>query len=94
MILKETILASAVRLARLRSIGAVTRRKVAKSAGCAVGTINYHFESMAALRGAVVAEAIQAEDVEILTHLVGDSRIMGRLSPALKERVAAHIAGK
>jgi AcrR family transcriptional regulator len=92
--LKETILASAIRLARIRSIEAVTRRKVAKSAGCGVGTINYHFESIAVLRGAVVTHAIQTEDVEILTHLVGDSRIMGRLTPALKERIAARIAGK
>lgn len=92
--LKETILASAVRLARIRSIGAVTRRKVAKSAGCGVGTVNYHFESMAVLRGAVVSHAIETEDVEILTHLVGDSRVMGRLTPALRGRVAAHIAGK
>lgn len=92
--LKEPILAAAITIARKRGMGALTRKTVAKIAKSATGTVNYHFISMAALRGAVVAHAIQTQDVEILVRCVGDSRIMEKLTPALRSRVAAHIAGK
>lgn len=91
--LKNTILQAAVKLAPRRGLYAMTRRDVAKAAGCGNGTINYHFESMESLREAVMSHAIENECLPLLALYVMVPKISRRLSPALKERVAAHIAG-
>jgi AcrR family transcriptional regulator len=91
--LREPILAAAISIARKRGVSALTRKAIAKVAKSATGTINYHYDSMGALRGAVVAYAIQTSDVEILARCVGDSRIMEKLSRTQRALVAAYIAG-
>lgn len=91
--LKDTIFSSAVKVARKRGVFQFTRREVAKTAETGTGTINYHYGSIGLLRDAVIAHAITTEDVELLARSFGDPRLSRRLSPALKERVAAHIAG-
>ena len=93
--IKQTILLAAVRLARTQGLRGLTRLKVAEAAECGNGTVNYHFESMDALRGAVINHAIEHEIIEVLVQARAerDPRL-GRLSPALKERVANHITGR
>lgn len=93
--LDSKILIAAVRLARAQGLRRFTRREVATAAACGVGTINYHFESMESLRGAVIEHAIDTEIIEILVQARAerDPRL-GRLSAALKERVANHITGR
>lgn len=94
--LKNDILACAVRLAKAEGLRAITRRTIAKAAGCAVGTVNYHFEAMDLLRVAVIDYAIEHEVIEVLAQARAERhpRLVGRLTPALKERVAQHIAGR
>lgn len=96
MILKDTILHQAVGIARNLGIRAITREKVAEASACAVGTINYHFATVDALRDAVVDYALDNEVIEVIAQARAERhpRLKGRLTPALKERVAAHIAGK
>ena len=96
MILKETILREAVNLAKKHGLRAITRLNVANAAGCAVGTVNYHFEAMDLLRLAIIDYAVANEVIEVLAQARAERhpRLNGRLTPALKERVAAHIAGK
>lgn len=94
MILKDTILKEAVRVARQRGLAGLTRRLVANGAQCAVGTVNYHFESMADLCAEVIAHAVQAEDIQLLARNIGDPKVTAKLSPELKARVAKYIAGK
>lgn len=93
--LKQTILQAALKLARTQGLRALKRREIAKAAECGNGTINYHFESMEELRGAVIEYAIEVECIEVLVQARAerDPRL-GRLSPALKERVANHITGR
>lgn len=92
--LKNTILQAAVRLAHKRSAYTLMRREIAHEAGAATGTVNYHWESVGNLRVAVIEHAIDNEVLGVLARVFGDPRVTRRLSPALKERVAAHIAGK
>ena len=96
MILKETILHEAVGIARNLGLRAITRQTVARASACAVGTVNYHYETMDALRDAVVDYAVQNEVIEVLAQARAERhpRLKGRLTPALKGRVADHIAGK
>jgi AcrR family transcriptional regulator len=94
MILKDTILKEAVRVARQRGLAGLTRRLVANGAACAVGTVNYHFESMADLCAEVILHAVQAEDIPFLARNIGDPKVTAKLSPELKARVAKYIAGK
>lgn len=93
--LKQTILLAAVRLARTQGLLKLKRQDIARAAECGNGTINYHFESMEALRGAVIDYAVEHEVIEVLVQARAerDPRL-GRLSPALKERVANHITGR
>lgn len=92
---KATILKEASRLARSHGLSRFTRRNVADAVGCSTGLINWHFNTMDALRGAVIEHAIEHEVIEILVQARAerDPRL-GRLSPALKERVANHITGR
>jgi DNA-binding transcriptional regulator YbjK len=94
--LKQTILLAAVRLARTQGLLKLKRRDVLpRPPSCGNGTVNYHFESMEALRGAIIAHAVENEVIEVLVQARAerDPRL-GRMSPALKERVANHIAGR
>ena len=92
--LKQNILEAASAIVRRYGLENLTRVDVAGLVGCGAGTINYHFKTMSKLRSAIISHAITGEDGLVLAHFAGDPRIMGRLTPALKERVAAHIAGK
>ncbi len=96
MKLKDTILCTAATIARSRGFRALTRQVVADASACAVGTINYHFATMDALRDAVVDYAVANEVIEILAQARADRhpRLRGKMTLALKERVAEHIAGK
>lgn len=94
--LKDQILSAAVAIARRQGLRGVTRRDVAKAAGAATGTISYHFVDMAGLIDAVVAYAVDNEIIEVLVQARAERHpgLHGRLTPALKERVANHITGK
>lgn len=96
MILKDIILREAVHLAKGLGLHGITRERVAQASACAVGTINYHFATVDALRDAVVDYALDNEVIEIIAQARVEKhpRLKGRLTSALKERVAAHIAGK
>lgn len=96
MILKDKILHQAVAIARNLGLRAITRELVAEAATCAAGTINYHFATVDALRDAVIDYAVDNEVIEVIAQARAERhpRLKGRLTPALKERVAAHIAGK
>lgn len=95
MLLKQTILLAAVKLARTHGLRGLTRLGVAGAAGCGNGTVNYHFKSMDKLRDAVIEHAVDKEIIEVLVQARAerDPRL-GRLSPALKERVANYITGR
>jgi AcrR family transcriptional regulator len=93
--LKKPILLAAVRLASSQGLRGLKRREIAEAVGCAPGSVSWHFDSMEALRGAVIDYAVENEIIEVLVQARAerDPRL-GRLSPALKERVANRITGR
>lgn len=93
--LKQTILVAASRAARSHGLSKFTRRNVADAVGCSTGLVSWHFKTMNGLRGAVIEYAIENEVIEILVQARAerDPRL-GRMSAALKERVANHIVGR
>lgn len=96
MQLKERILGAAVALAKREGLRRFVKADIARAVWCGTGSINYHFSTMDKLRVAVIDHAIKHEIVEILAQARAERhpRLIGRLTPALKERVAQHIAGK
>lgn len=59
---KETILRAAILVARRSGLRKVHRSTVAKQAGTATGTINYHFATMDKLRAEVVRHAVMTDN--------------------------------
>lgn len=67
---KAAILSAAVSLARRRGLRKVTRLTVSEDAGIATGTVNYHFDTMAKLRDAVVAVAVEKKIMPIIAEAI------------------------
>jgi DNA-binding transcriptional regulator YbjK len=67
---KQTILNAGVELAKTRGYCNVFKRNIATTLGCAMGTVNYHWETMNALRRAIVMEALSTGCREIVAQAV------------------------
>lgn len=93
MKMKGTILASAVALARAGGLMRFTRAEVAADAGCSEANVSYHYGTVEKLRTAVVEFALANADVEVLAQAraLRHPALHGRMTAALKERVANHI---
>lgn len=93
---KQTILLAAVRLARTAGLRDLKRREVAKAANTGNGTVSYHFEDMDGLRRAVVEHAKETENLDVLSRAWAERSpfIVGRIGPALLERVRQHIVAR
>lgn len=92
MKLVERILVVAVRLARNGGLTTVTRAQIAEQADCSEANISYHYGCMEQMRHAIVEYALQHEVIEVLSQARAIRHpSLGRMSPALKERVANHI---
>lgn len=67
---KDTILAAAVKLARTRGYARVFKKNVSQVLGIGMGTVNYHWKTMAALRTAIVHNAINTGDKDVIMQAV------------------------
>lgn len=67
---KQTILNAGVELAKTRGYREVFKRNIAAVLGCGMGTVNYHWETMDALRKAIVIEAINTGCRQIVAQAV------------------------
>ena len=67
---KQQILTAGVTLAKARGYRGVFKRHLAEVLGCGMGTINYHFGTMDALRAEIVREAIRVGDSQIVQQAV------------------------
>jgi len=63
---KQTILEAALALAATRGYENVFKRNIAVVLGCGMGTVNYHWGTMDALRTAVVHEAIRTGNKQVV----------------------------
>lgn len=88
-----TILNAAVALTGKDGLASLTRARVARRARVSVGLVNYHFTTMRELRRRVIEHAVHCELVPVLAKIYADSpdEINGRMYPALREKIAAHI---
>lgn len=67
---KQTILTAAVELAKTCGYRDVFKRNVATVLGCGMGTVNYHWGTMDALRKAIVIEALGTGCRQIVAQAV------------------------
>lgn len=67
---KQTILNAAIDLAATRGYRGVLKRNIAVVLGCGMGTVNYHWETMDALRRAVVLEALATGKRQIVMQAI------------------------
>lgn len=67
---KQTILNAGVELAKTRGYREVFKRNIATVLGCGMGTVNYHWETMDALRKAIVIEALNTGCRQIVAQAV------------------------
>lgn len=68
---KHTILAAGIELAKTRGYRSVLKRHIAETLGCGMGTVNFHWGTMAALREAILATAIAQGNKLIIMQAVG-----------------------
>ena len=88
---KQTILTVATRLAETRGYDKVFKRHVANALGCGMGTVNYHWATMDALRLAVVQAAVKDGNKRIMLQaLAANHHAVRHLSA--EQRVVAYSA--
>lgn len=89
---KQTILSAAVTLAKSRGYRGVLKRHLSGVLGIGMGTVNYHFGTMDALRAEIVREAIRSDDRQIVLQAVAlrDPIVWRKnLAPSLREKLDA-----
>jgi len=65
---KERILDVAYSMALSDGFSCLKRDDIAAKAGVALGTINHHFQTVAALRNEVMKRAVEAEDLKLIAE--------------------------
>jgi AcrR family transcriptional regulator len=89
---KQTILDTAVKLAETRGYDNVLKRNIAAVLGCGMGTVNYHWGTMDALRTAIVHEAIRTGMRQIVMQAAARRDPVlhhKRLSPNMRVKLTA-----
>jgi AcrR family transcriptional regulator len=87
------ILAAALTLASRTHYTSVTREQIAKAAGVSPAAVQYHFKTMAQLRGKLMRAAVKGEHLAVIAQglLAGDSHAR-KASPELRARAADTIS--
>ena len=84
------VLAGAIEATRKYGYRNFTRDSVARFANVANGTVNHAFGTMAALRDAVMREAIEKEMLDIIAQGLADGHEMARNAPPKLRQKAAY----
>ena len=87
---KQTILDAAVTLAATRGYENVFKRNISSVLGIGMGTVNYHWGTMTALRTAIIHEGIRTGNKPVVLQAASRrDPILWRknLSPALREKL-------
>lgn len=89
----EKILAAAVRLAVSKGLAKVTRSMIARNARVAVGSVSYHFDGMDGLRKAVIAKAVETENLAVIAAAIAMKHpAVAEVPQKLKERALLTLA--
>ncbi len=89
----RTVLEAAIGLAEQHGMQAVTRPRVARESGLALGTVSNAFGSMDGLRDAVMAAAVDREILPVIAQGLAERYPAAvNAHPDLKSRALAKIA--
>lgn len=90
--MKDKILNTAMQLANLTGFLNVTRDGIADRAEIATGSVSYHYKDMKKLRAAMVARAIETENLKILGQALAARHPLALKAPeALRVRAARQM---
>lgn len=83
-----------MQLANLKGFKRVTRNDIADRAEIATGSVSYHYGDMKKLQAAMVARAIETENLKILAQALAERHPLAMKAPeALRIRAARQLAG-
>jgi AcrR family transcriptional regulator len=89
---RDSILEAALALAEEKGFQSFTRDEVAERVGCAMGSINYHYETMKQLRRAVMGEAIKRENLIVVAQgMVANDPRAKRAPEELRRKAVEHM---
>jgi len=92
--MKTVILSAAMQVANLKGFGNVTRNDIADRAEIATGSVSYHYKSMKKLEAAMVARAVETENLKLLGQALAKRHPLALKAPeALRVRAARALAG-
>ena len=92
--LKERILDAAIILSLKHGYQRITRDGVAAEAGCAMGSVNSHFGTLAQLQRAVISAAIARKNLNILAQALAANHPKALNAPQeLRIAAASSIIG-
>lgn len=92
--MKDKILGAAMQLANLKGFNRVTRNDIADKAEVATGSVSYHFKSMKKLQAAMMARAVESENIKVLAQGLGVRHPVALKAPeALRIKAARTLAG-
>lgn len=86
----DAILRAALACARKYGFAKMTRDQIAEHAGVAVGSLNYHFETMEKLRNAVVKRIIETHlFIDVLAGAIAARNYHALRAPAELKQLAS-----
>lgn len=88
---REVLLSKVYDLAQEQGFDALTRDAIAEHCNCAIGTINYHFHTMAKLRNAVMRKAVEMENLEIMACGIAQRNKVVLAAPVELKKKAAEL---
>lgn len=87
---EDAILRAALACARKHGFATMTRDQIAEHAGVAVGSLNYHFETMENLRNAVVKHIIESHKfMDVLAAAISARNYHALRAPAELKQLAS-----
>lgn len=85
---RDLILEAAFQIATSQGYDALRRDKVANRAGVATGSVSHHFKDMDGLRTAVMQEAVNKRNLNIIAMGLAQSHPVAMSAPAELKREA------
>jgi AcrR family transcriptional regulator len=87
------IMRAAVSIATTKGYRTMTRDEIAAAAGCSAGLINHEFGTMDGLREAVMREAVDNSQLDIVAQGLADGHAIAKDAPAdMKEAAVRALA--
>lgn len=91
---KSAMITAALKRAERIGFGKLTRAEVADACGVSPGLVSQRFGTLTTMKRDVLRAAIKQESMSVLAYaLAVDDPICKKITPELREKVSAHLAG-